>query len=83
MPTHKECMNYSNGRCMLYNVPMDPNGPACPQFRPKTITTQYPNKFLAQYPSANIQYSGDIQPRQGRRLRHRWRHRRGKRFFFF
>lgn len=33
--THRECANYSNGYCRLFNVRVDPNGPACPNFRPR------------------------------------------------
>jgi len=37
--THKECANFNNGFCTLSGAIVDPNGPACPNFTPKTITT--------------------------------------------
>jgi len=35
---HGNCVNFSNGFCTLSNVAVDPNGIACPNFIPKSIT---------------------------------------------
>jgi hypothetical protein len=37
-PTHKECTNFRNGICMLNGATVDPYGPICPSFMPKTTT---------------------------------------------
>ena len=39
-PTHKECINFRDGICTLYGIPVDPNQPACPNFTPKTAYQQ-------------------------------------------
>jgi len=36
-PTHKDCRNFLNGVCLLFGVPVDPNGPACPRFSAKIV----------------------------------------------
>jgi len=79
MPTHKECINFSNGYCRLLNIPVDPDGPACPNFRPRSATVSRA--------AAPESYSGSagrppvpphpLSPRQ-RRARRRSRHRRGR-----
>jgi len=35
-PTHGECANFRDGRCLLLGVEVDPNGPACPNFTPRS-----------------------------------------------
>ncbi|MCD6278457.1 MAG: hypothetical protein J7J11_02125 [Desulfurococcales archaeon] len=81
MPTHKECINFENGYCRLFNIPVSPDDPACPNFKPKKV-------MEAQVPP--MRSYGNIldstppslphipQPRQVR-ARRRSRHRRGRR----
>jgi len=38
-PTHKDCINFSDGICTFYGRPVDPNQPVCPNFTPKTAVT--------------------------------------------
>jgi len=33
--THKDCKNFKDGRCLLKNKKVDPNGPICPSFKLK------------------------------------------------
>ncbi len=40
--THQECIHFSNGVCTFYNIPVDPNQPACPNFTPKTAASITP-----------------------------------------
>ncbi|MCD6261129.1 MAG: hypothetical protein J7J28_05030 [Thaumarchaeota archaeon] len=35
-PTHSQCMNYRDGFCTLHGIPVPPDGPACPNFTPRT-----------------------------------------------
>ncbi|MCD6564269.1 MAG: hypothetical protein J7K23_10220 [Thermoproteales archaeon] len=37
---HGNCINYSDGKCLLYNINVSPNAPACPNFQPKKNTTR-------------------------------------------
>lgn len=37
-PIHRDCSNFVNGICRLNGAPVDPNGPACPRFTPKSTT---------------------------------------------
>ncbi|HDN18059.1 MAG TPA: hypothetical protein ENF41_03260 [Candidatus Bathyarchaeota archaeon] len=37
---HKDCINYSNGYCTLFNIPVPPEGMGCPQFQPKLSSPQ-------------------------------------------
>ncbi|RLI05368.1 hypothetical protein DRO24_05945 [Candidatus Bathyarchaeota archaeon] len=37
-PTHRECANFRDGRCLLLGIEVDPNGPACPNFTPRIQT---------------------------------------------
>jgi len=40
---HRDCANFSNGICLLTGVAVDPEGPACPRFMPKTaLRPAYP-----------------------------------------
>ncbi|RJS84561.1 hypothetical protein CW702_02320 [Candidatus Bathyarchaeota archaeon] len=32
-PVHGECVNYRNGFCVLFRIPVNPALPACPHFR--------------------------------------------------
>ncbi|MCD6408770.1 MAG: hypothetical protein J7L98_00290 [Candidatus Verstraetearchaeota archaeon] len=38
MPIHKECAFYSDGVCLLHGVRVDPEGQACPHFKPREET---------------------------------------------
>jgi hypothetical protein len=38
-PTHKECAHFNSGFCILYNIAVDPNQVACPNFTPKGTTS--------------------------------------------
>ncbi len=35
-PKHKDCANFKDGKCLLYGVTVPPDGPACPNFTPRT-----------------------------------------------
>ena len=35
-PTHKDCINFRDGICMVLGVPVNPNGPACSRFTPRS-----------------------------------------------
>lgn len=37
-PIHRNCTNFQNGRCMLLGIEVNPDGPACPNFTPKSMT---------------------------------------------
>ena len=81
LPIHKDCINFENGYCRLFNIPVDPNGPACPNFKPR-IVREAQTQFMRSYePSAvsppSIPYN--TQPRRVR-ARRRLRRRRGRRF---
>ena len=89
-PRHGECQHYSNGKCTLYNVPVDPNAPACPNFKPKTIRqpATTPPSIQPQYWTPPSQPPTAMPPGMqpyyqppmwGRRVRRRWR--RGRRGF--
>lgn len=90
MPTHRECANFSNGFCKLYGVSVDPNGPACPNFTPKTAVAAQaapataplgaPSAVTAPIPPAVVGLGG-----MGlrRRRRRRNRARRGRSFPFW
>jgi len=75
MPVHGECAHYVNGVCTLYGVKMDPNAPACPNFKPRTTVgySQPIRPYPQPYPTLGP-YPG------GRRMRHRRRHRHGRRW---
>jgi len=47
-PTHKECIHFNGNLCTFFNIPVNPNQPACPNFTPKirTQTTQQTNIFF-------------------------------------
>ena len=76
MPTHGECINYVDGRCTLYNIPVDPNSPACPNFRPKTVarppTTVSPMAGAPSPAPTPIPFMGGRRHRHRRRRRWRW-----------
>ena len=40
MMLHKDCANFVNGTCKLYGVKVPPEGPACPNFTPRTLPAQ-------------------------------------------
>ncbi len=35
-PKHRDCTNFKDGKCLLYGVTVPPDGPACPNFTPRT-----------------------------------------------
>lgn len=37
---HGNCANFKNGICTLTGTKVDPNGPACPRFTPKSLKTK-------------------------------------------
>jgi hypothetical protein len=37
--THKGCAHFNDGFCTFYNIPVDPNQAACPNFTVKGITS--------------------------------------------
>lgn len=39
LPIHGQCANFKNGFCTVYNIAVDFNDPACPNFTPKALTT--------------------------------------------
>jgi len=36
-PTHKDCVNFRNGICILHRIPVNPDGPACQRFMARNI----------------------------------------------
>ena len=48
--THSECINYFNGYCRAYGMPVDPNGPACPNFKPRSAPTFRQTNFFPRQP---------------------------------
>ena len=52
MPTHAECANYENGKCKLYNINVDPEGPACPNYQPKILGSTYWQQVVPAIPTA-------------------------------
>ncbi len=38
-PTHRECANFRDGRCLLFGIEVDPDAPACPNFTPRASIT--------------------------------------------
>ena len=38
-PTHRECVNFRDGRCLLLGIEVDPDAPACPNFTPRPSIT--------------------------------------------
>ena len=69
MPTHKDCINYSNGVCALFNVKVSPEGAACPNFRPK------PQEVPEEGYYSRVGYGGSYWYCMRRRMRrrHGWR----------
>ena len=64
-PSHGDCSNFFNGICRLNGAPLDPNGPACPRFTPKSTTKTI--QVEAAYPGARRSYQmhpmmGQAQP---------------------
>jgi hypothetical protein len=53
-PTHRDCVNFSDGVCMLTGVEVDPNKPACPNFIPKIMTAR--PRAARGYPEAQQTY---------------------------
>lgn len=39
-PTHKDCVNFKDGFCLLRGVAVDPNGTACPSFTPRNVPVE-------------------------------------------
>lgn len=79
MSTHKECINFSNGYCRLFNVPVDPDGPACPNFQLRSAAVgrvAVPGGYGGSV-GHPLMLPYALPPRQ-RRARRRLRHRRGR-----
>ena len=53
-PTHRDCINLSDGVCTLTGVPVDPNKPACQNFTPKIMTAK--PQAARVYPEARQPY---------------------------
>ena len=83
-PRHKDCINFVNGVCTRFGIPVDPEGPACPNFTPKsqerymapttpTSATRYPPTIPIpniRYPTYSMfPYRGFIGGRRNRRRR--------------
>ena len=81
LPVHKDCINFENGYCRLFNIPVDPNGPACPNFKPKIIR-ETQALVTRSYESSTVNSPSILYNPQLRRVRtrRRLRHRRGRRF---
>jgi len=81
LPVHKDCINFENGYCRLFNIPVDPNGPACPNFKPKigreaqALVTRSYEPTVGNLPL--IPYTSRLRRVRARR---RLRRRRGRRF---
>ncbi len=73
-PRHKDCVNYVNGYCRLFNVRVNPNDPACPNFRPRV--TAYPPQPYPAPPTLGRGLGMGIG--LGLRRRRRFRHRHGR-----
>lgn len=54
-PTHKECIHFNNGFCILNNVSVDPNQLACPNFTPKNVTSKLQTAGISQQPQPSTQ----------------------------
>lgn len=91
MAIHKECVNYKDGRCTLFGIPVDPDAPACPRFTPRSVAvkSEAPVREYAYIPLGTRWISrefsggwvGGWRRMWGLRTawRRRFRHRRGKR----
>jgi hypothetical protein len=53
-PVHRDCENFNNGLCTLSDAAVDPYGPACPRFTPKSTTKTL--QAEAAYPKARRSY---------------------------
>lgn len=58
-PTHKQCVNFKKGFCTAYNIVVNPDDPACPNFTPETTE---PAQAIPRTPSAP--YSPVVSPPQ-------------------
>ncbi len=57
-PKHKDCANFKDGKCLLYGVTVPPDGPACPNFVPRTqATTPRVTTPAPAGPAAGIPYA--------------------------
>ena len=86
---HGDCAYFVDGMCTLYRIRVPADGPACPNFRPRTAVPQPPRSWSWATPSASFRGFGywayPMVPFGGRmglglRRRRRMRHRRGWRF---
>ncbi|MGQ4915257.1 MAG: hypothetical protein ACP6IU_11030 [Candidatus Asgardarchaeia archaeon] len=77
---HKDCINYENGICKRFGIPVDPEGIACPNFIPKsqvsdTLIQRTQESYINQTPYVRypmIYRLGSRNRRRLRRGRHRW-----------
>lgn len=64
--THKQCANFNNGFCLIYGIAVDPDAPACPNFRPDITeqTSANPIYLPFPYPSAapTLTVAGNSKP---------------------
>jgi hypothetical protein len=65
-PIHRDCSNFVNDICRLNGAPVDPNGPACPRFTPKSTTKTI--QAEADYPRARRSYQMHPMRGQGQPL---------------
>jgi len=65
-PTHKECTNFRNGICVLNGAAVDPYGPVCPSFMPKTTTdaARTQRQRIVQQPGMRPETSRTMTPPQ-------------------
>ena len=73
---HGDCIHYNNGLCTYHNASVNPDGPACPMYSPRTNLVNNQDK---QYPSVKSVTHNPSYPINTRmRGRGRGRRRRGR-----
>jgi len=83
-PRHRDCVNFKDGKCVLYGVAVPPEGPACPSFTPRTqasatevATPATPLPRWGRGAGRGLGVGQGV--RLGLGMRHRHRHGRGRR----
>jgi len=59
--THRDCRNFRDGACMLFGVPVNLSGPACPRFLAKNAwSSLLPQQPVVTYypPSSQVRETG-------------------------
>ncbi|MCD6096428.1 MAG: hypothetical protein J7J99_07725 [Thermoprotei archaeon] len=76
---HKDCANFINGVCRLYNINVPPEGPACPNFIPRRNLPQRQSSapLIGYTPQPLPPNVPPVLPFSGFRRRRRYRWRRG------